>query len=239
MPRRWRRKFTALFDNVLESGLGDAQLATLVRLQALLHRAWRTDPERFSGWTDGDAEKTLTLNELREVTGVATPHKSRAKLLALAGCDPYGTGALEVAVCASPGFVTARSERAPGSHADAQSVRIRWPKFSEVLNLRRPDWRSPGGAARPYEGRSTKYEVRGDALVPLGTALPEPLARSERGAPPCGRRVVEGSPPTDSPGWNLPPDAPRLSEMTDEERADARRRTAEMRRKLGSCPKGP
>jgi hypothetical protein len=235
VPRSWRRKYSALYDNVLESGLPDGKLAPLIRLQSVLHRAWRADPVRFAAWTEGDAEKTLTLGELYEVSGVASLHKARAKVLALSGCDPYQLGALAVTLCANPGWTSARPGRGTGARSDAQTVSVRWPKFAEVLNLRGPGWRASGGAAAPYEGRGTKNEARGRGPVPLGAVIGEVIDGSQRGTPPYGRRVGErqegGRAPEPSPGWNPPPGTARLSEMTDEEREEVRRTAAAAKEK--------
>jgi hypothetical protein len=226
MPRPWRRKYSALFDNLLEAGLTDGQLATLVRLQIVLHRAWRTDPVRCAGWSEGNAERVLTLNDLREATGVASLRKARAKLLALSGCDPYQTGAIEVSACANPGWSSARLGGTPGARSGAQTVRVLWRNFSEILHPQGPPVGSPAGAARPHEGRSTKYEEQGGA----------PAGARHAGGPPSGRRAGEkregGRAPSSSSGWDVPPGTPRQEAMTDEQRVELRRQMDAQREKL-------
>jgi hypothetical protein len=62
------------------------------------------------------------------------------------------------------------------------------------------------------------------------------IAKIETGTPPYGRRVVESResarPLAPSPGWDLPPGTPRLSELTDEDRDAAKRAGAALKEKL-------
>jgi hypothetical protein len=153
MPKRWRRKYSALFDNVLECGLSDAQLATIVRLQAILHRAWRTDSERYASWQGGDADKILSEPELFEATGVRSLAKSRRKILTLNGCNPYGTGTISIEV--NPAADPVQS----GARSGAQSVRAIWRNFGQIMNAHGPRVPRWEGTRRPYEGRRTKNEA--------------------------------------------------------------------------------
>jgi hypothetical protein len=209
---------------VLEAGLPDGKLAPLIRLQCVLHRAWRADPVRFAGWTESDAEKTLTLGELYEVSAVASLRKARAKMVALSGCDPYQLGALEVSICANPGWTSARSGRGAGARSDAQTVRVRWPKFAEVMNLRGPGMRGSGSAAPPYEGQRTKNKEPRSGLASMGALVNEVVADLERRAPPFGRPpVAEGKEAVQ--GQSPAP-------LTDEDRAEMKRAREALSEKL-------
>jgi len=201
MPTRWRRKYSALFDNVLECGLTDPQLATVVRLQAILHRAWRTDPVRYERWAEGDAERILTESEVCEAAKVMSLSKARAKLLNLSGCDPYLTGALTVERCPGVGAQRAHPGRAPGAQVGARTVRVIWRNFGQILNAHGPRVRSPVGGWRPYEGRRTRNEVPSRPQVPSG-------------------------------GWDQPAGTPRLADLTDEDRRNAREEAEAMKAKI-------